>query len=288
MTLAVNIASLGSPMFADSSGNVGIGTVSPSTKLQVSAATPVVTVTSTGTTASSQDFTTNGAAQRTTIGVERSTGGGLFVGSSAYAAVFGSAGASSTQFATNNNIRATIDNSGNFLVGVTSGNADARTTISQGSTDSSPCVDFYKGSGTTTTSQIFLRFFVSAGAGGNGTINANGAAQVAFGAFSDGRLKENITDLPSQLANIMALRPVEFDYVESMGGGHQIGFIAQDVQAIYPDLVGESSDGMLTLTDMNKNDARLIKAIQELKTINDTQAATITALTARIVALENQ
>ena len=98
----------------DSSQNVGVGTSSPTTKLQISATTPVVTVTGTGTTASSQDFTTNSAAQRTTIGVERSTGGGLFVGSSAYAAVFGSAGASSTQFATNNTVRATIDTSGNL------------------------------------------------------------------------------------------------------------------------------------------------------------------------------
>ena len=79
----------------------------------------------------------------------------------------------------------------------------------------------------------------------------------------------------------MALRPVEFDYIESEGGGHQIGFIAQEVKEIYPDLVGERADGMFTLTDMNKNDARLIKAIQE-------QQATINALTARVVALETK
>jgi len=177
-----------------------------------------------------------------------------------------------------------IDSSGNLRIGQTSGNADARTSINGGSTDSSPCIDYVKNSATTSTAQVYARF--TAGSTGTGSITANGAAAAAFTAWSDSRLKENITDLPSQLANIMALRPVEFDYVESMGGGHQIGFIAQDVRAIYPDLVGESSDGMLTLTDMNKNDARLIKAIQELKAINDTQAATITALTARIVALE--
>jgi hypothetical protein len=114
------------------------------------------------------------------------------------------------------------------------------------------------------------------------SITANGASGRNFYcSFSDRRLKENIVDLPSQLANIMALRPVEFDYIESMGGGHQLGFIAQEVQEVYPDVVGEREDGMLTLTDMNKNDARLIKAIQE-------QQALITALTARITALENK
>jgi hypothetical protein len=44
-------------------------------------------------------------------------------------------------------------------------------------------------------------------------------------------------------------------------------------------LIGEREDGMLTLSDLNKNDARLIKAIQE-------QQATIEALTTRITALE--
>jgi len=38
---------------------------------------------------------------------------------------------------------------------------------------------------------------------------------------------------------------------------------------------------MLTLSDMNKNDARLIKAIQELKAIVDAQAARIAALEAQ-------
>jgi hypothetical protein len=115
---------------------------------------------------------------------------------------------------------------------------------------------------TTTTSQVIAQFFTNGGATGQGQINANGASAAAFGSFSDQRLKENIVDLPSQLANILALRPVEFDYKD--GSGHQIGFIAQEVQAIYPDVVGES-EGFLTLTDMNKNDARLIKAIQELE-----------------------
>jgi len=182
--------------------------------------------------------------------------------------------------------RMRIESSGNLRIGQTSGNSDARTSINGGSTDSSPCIDYVKNSATTSTAQVYARF--TAGSTGTGSITANGAAAAAFTAWSDSRLKENITDLPSQLANIMALRPVEFDYVESMGGGHQIGFIVQDVQAIYPDLVGESSDGMLTLTDMNKNDARLIKAIQELKAINDTQAETINALIARIEALENK
>jgi len=112
-----------------------------------------------------------------------------------------------------------------------------------------------------TTTQRFVGFLMNGAASNSGQINANGASAAAFGSFSDERLKENIVNLPSQLSNILALRPVEFDYKD--GTGHQLGFIAQEVQQIFPDLVGES-DGFLTLTDMNKNDARLIKAFQEL------------------------
>jgi hypothetical protein len=74
------------------------------------------------------------------------------------------------------------------------------------------------------------------------------------------------------------LRPVEFDYKD--GSGHQIGFIAQEVQEIYPDLVGEDADGMLTLSGLGKNESRLIKAIQEL-------AARVEALEAQIAPPQN-
>ena len=52
-------------------------------------------------------------------GAESSTGGGLFTGSSAYAAVIGSGANYPLQFATNNVTRATIDNAGALLIGAT-------------------------------------------------------------------------------------------------------------------------------------------------------------------------
>jgi len=119
--------------------------------------------------------------------------------------------------------------------------------------------------------QVFLRFAINNNSTANGQINGNGASQAAFGSWSDARLKENIVDLPPQLANILSLRPVEFDYIASEGGGHQISFIAQDFDKVYPDAVGERDDGMKTLTGWGKTEARLVKAIQEL-------AAKVTAL----------
>jgi hypothetical protein len=134
-----------------------------------------------------------------------------------------------------------------------------------------------------TTSQNFIQFQINNGGANCGKITANGANTAAFGSTSDQRVKENIADLPSQLANIMALRPVEFDYVESHGGGHQIGFVAQEMQRVYPDVIStdDSSEKIMSITGWSKTEARLVKAIQELKADND-------SLRARIAALESK
>ena len=189
-------------------------------------------------------------------------------------------------FRVDNDEKMRIDASGNLLVGTTS---VANTKLHVGSNlaltqafrffgdtagdTSNTCGQFGKFDNNNTTSQIFANFVINNGSTASGQINANGASQVAFGAFSDSRLKENITDLPNQLTNIIALRPVEFDYIESEGGGHQLGFIAQEVEEIYPDLVGERQDGMKTLSSLGKWEARLVKAIQEQnELINDLRA----------------
>jgi hypothetical protein len=118
-----------------------------------------------------------------------------------------------------------------------------------------------KNDSTNTTNQIFIQFVIDGNNTNSGQINANGASQAAFGSFSDVRLKENIVNLPSQLNNIMALRPVEFDYKN--GSGHQIGFIAQEMEQVYPDAIGVGDDEMLTVTGWSKTEARLVKAMQE-------------------------
>ena len=175
--------------------------------------------------------------------------------------------------------RARIDSSGRLIVGSTSSNGDgsvegvARSNstpgVVAGSRTSgdvgSAALLVTKFDNDSTTSQVFQRFTINNNGTASGQINANGANAVAFGSWSDARLKENIVNLPSQISNVMALRPVEFDYIESEGGGHQVGFIAQEIETIYPDSVGERSDGMKTVTGWSKTEARLVKAIQELK-----------------------
>ena len=284
-----------------SGGNVGIGLTNPSIRLDVvgaSAASAVMI--------KPQGSLPNNNDNAGLYVLHQGTGGTAFrvrtdnaVSASYFAHILvNNASAAATalqvdQYGTGNIIDFTKSGSNTFRInnngdlrlgslGVTQGNADAKATIYGGATDSSPCLELFKGSATTSTAQVFMRFQTGqAGTpAGNGSITSNGGASVGFTVWSDRRLKENIVDLPTQLDKIMALRPVEFDYI-GMVNGHQIGFIAQEVQEIYPDLVGESVDEMLTLTDMNKNDARLIKAIQELKAIVDAQAVEIAALKAK-------
>jgi hypothetical protein len=171
--------------------------------------------------------------------------------------------------------RMRIDSSGNLLVGTT--NSEGRLNLKTASASAIALVTrgvsgdvgaehiaIIKFDNNTTSSQTFVKFYVNDGNQGSGQIVANGASQAAFAAFSDARLKENIADLPAQLDNILALRPVEFDYIESEGGGHQIGFIAQEIEQVFPDAVGEREDGMKMVAGWTKTEAILVKAIQEL------------------------
>jgi len=60
---------------------------------------------------------------------------------------------------------------------------------------------------------------------------------------SDKRLKENIEELPYGLNEVLEMRAVEFDWkkdkVNGKERGHDIGFIAQEIEEIVPDVVKE-------------------------------------------------
>jgi hypothetical protein len=189
-------------------------------------------------------------------------------------------GSTDMKFTTNSAERMRITSGGQLLVGTTNGSGTlsvyrtnsgdtAAEIFTRYSGDlSTPALYLSKFDNNSTTSQVFVRFAINNVGATNGQINANGANQVAFGSWSDERLKYNITELPSQLKNIMSLRPVEFDYKN--GSGHQIGFIAQEMKEIYSDAVGKDEKGFLTITGWSKTEARLVKAIQELKQELDT------------------
>lgn len=59
---------------------------------------------------------------------------------------------------------------------------------------------------------------------------------------SDKRLKTNIKKLEYGLQDVLQLRGVEFDWKEKRNGKHDIGFIAQEVQEIIPEVINEIPD----------------------------------------------
>ena len=83
---------------------------------------------------------------------------------------------------------------------------------------------------------------------------------------SDARLKEHISPITACLSKTLALNPVSFQWRDkaSMGAKTNIGFIAQDVETVVPEVVGHTVEGMKTL-DYAKLVALLTGAIQELK-----------------------
>jgi hypothetical protein len=131
----------------------------------------------------------------------------------------------------------------------------------------------------------FAAFVNSAGTT-QGSIYANATNTVQFLTSSDYRLKENIAPMTGALAKVSALKPVTYNW--KVDGSSSQGFIAHELAEVSPECVGGEKDAV----DANGNPkyqgvdtsflvATLTAAIQEQQTL-------ITALTARITALETQ
>ena len=98
-----------------------------------------------------------------------------------------------------------------------------------------------------------------------GSFIASGAI-TAFGSPSDERLKENIKPIESALDKAMKLQGVTFNWKEQDEANikEDIGFIAQDVKKVLPELVREEADGMLSMRHQGITPI-LLEAIKELK-----------------------
>ena len=77
---------------------------------------------------------------------------------------------------------------------------------------------------------------------------------------SDIKLKTNIKTLTNSLEKVLQMRGVEFDRID-IEGKHQIGFIAQEIEEIVPDVVSENN-GIRSVSYGNIT-ALLVEAIKE-------------------------
>ena len=112
-----------------------------------------------------------------------------------------------------------------------------------------------------------------------------GANQVIFDYTvvqpSDSRLKDNLTPITNPVDKIKSLRGVEFDWNSGEHvGTHDVGLIAQDVEAVLPEAVTTQEDGYKNLA-YTKVIPLLVEAMKEQQTM-------IEALRAEIELLKNK
>jgi hypothetical protein len=171
----------------------------------------------------------------------------------------------------------TLDASGNLLVGKTATDLQVvGCELKANGTVFSTLVDTTNAAASSyqlySTGAATYRFYVGLG----GTVFAT---NTTISAISDARLKENVQDIDVGLGAILALKPRKFDW--KAGKGKDIkgdrGFIAQEFETVFPQLVDEWKDAAPEGETPYKSVRQdlipvLVKAIQEL--------------TARVEALE--
>ena len=294
--LVVNVSAPDNSVVVDASGNVGIGTSAAgfadvTVLRQATTSTNATLSLVSGTSGNSRLFF--GDAQNTND---------EFDGFIQY-----DQGNRLMQFGTAQAERMRIDSSGNLLVGVTSTGGDAHvlsvssgnvyaTTVRNASATPNGLYIPYTAASPNSTGAPFLQCVDSTTA--RATIRSNGGIANFSGNdanLSDRREKTNFAPAKSYLETICAIPVQTFNYIDQNmeeDPGLTLGVVAQDVQAVAPELVMESNWGTKEEPKMRlsiyQTDLQyaLMKAIQELKAINDAQAQTIESLTARVVALE--
>jgi trimeric autotransporter adhesin len=266
-------------MRIDSSGNVGIGAAGGFGRVDIQrlASTPYTTLTI-------GDFTT----ASNTVGIYfRNTGSspsGISTAGSPLAFYL----AAGSQEAMR------IDSSGNLLVGVTTPYRTGQSAISstsvyglriQPTSASNGIALEINAPNVTSGTSSFLIAASAAGADkmycySNGNIvNVNNS----YGTLSDAKLKENIVDASPKLADVMQLKVRNFN-LKTEPDHKQIGFIAQELEQIFPALIDNTTspndpDDVIKSIKTSVLVPILVKAIQE-------QQAIIISLTDRITALE--
>jgi len=133
----------------------------------------------------------------------------------------------------------------------------------------------------------------SPGAGGtmNMRLSNSGQLQTTTGtisSLSDARLKDQVHDYAGALDQINALRPVRYHYRDAGKAAFQpeglhLGFLAQEMQQVFPEWVSEGEDGYLMLS-MRGFEAVAVRAIQELNAENSELRARLAAIEARLDA----
>ena len=119
-------------------------------------------------------------------------------------------------------------------------------------------------------------------------VTANGNATLAgtLTENSDKRLKKDIVQVTSALAGVQQLAGYRYNWIaKDRSQDTQIGVIAQEVQAIYPELVRTDEKGILSVNYSGLAPI-LIEAMKEQQTIIDEQEARMAKMMVRLTQME--
>ena len=270
----------------DASQNVGIGTASPASKLHVYNAGDVTTTIGSNTGASivSLISNSNGSGAYNAILSTTTSGENWYLG--------GLGNSNTLAIRTAGTERMRINSSGQVMVNTTSltGSPDQMQLYpaTTGAFQYGMMIGG-NGFGYTVYAMRFLNTYTPAVVG---SIVINNTT-TSFNTSSDYRLKENIAPMTGALAKVALLKPVTYKWKSDGSNGE--GFIAHELAEVVPQAVTGAKDAFeedgtphYQGIDTSFLVATLTAALQETKALIDTQAETINALTARIVALEGQ
>ncbi len=131
--------------------------------------------------------------------------------------------------------------------------------VKQGNVNTTPLLlgDFTNGYLGISTNSATARLQV--GGPGDGSV----ALANNWNTFSDIRFKTNIEEIPNALHKVLSLEGVYFDWKGS--GEHSLGFIAQQVQDVIPEIVFQDKNGYLSV-DYSRLTPVLVEAIKEQQT----------------------
>jgi hypothetical protein len=116
-----------------------------------------------------------------------------------------------------------------------------------------------------------------------------------IGACSDARYKKNVETLTGSLDRLLKLRGVNFQWKQDefpdnkFEEGNQIGFIAQELKELLPEVVTQGNDGYYSV-DYSRLTPILVEAVKELKAENQTlraELAELSDLVKTILAKQN-